>query len=139
MGLKNLVIPSDTVQIPGNDDLVVRGLGLDAAVFLVRDHQDVLSDMFAKAQNGGFDGASAEAFALEIAQIAPDLAAKIIACGAGEPEEWQAAKALPITVQVDAIFKVGKLTFAGEGGLEKLMETVLATLSGVAALQNKSA
>jgi hypothetical protein len=135
MGLKNLVIASETVEIPGNDPLVVRGLGLDSIIFLVRHHEDVVRDLFMKAQAGQLDGSSVESVVGMLADRAGPLAWMIIACGCGEPEEWQMAKALPLDVQIEAIDKIVRLTFAGENALEKMLETVARMMSGAADLQ----
>jgi hypothetical protein len=135
MGLKNLVIASETVEIPGNEPLVVRGLGLDSIIFLVRHHEDVVTDLFTKAQAGQLDGSSVESVVAMLADRAGPLAWMIIACGCGEPEEWKMAKVLPLDVQIEAIDKIVRLTFAGENALEKLLETVARMMSGAADLQ----
>lgn len=139
MGLKNLVIPTETINVPGNDPLVVRGLDLPSILFLVRHHQEALSDLFNKAQGGVFDDATVDAIALAVFETAPELAAKIIACACDEPDEWQNAMRLPVSVQVQIIERIGVLTFAAEGGVEKLLETVVKVLSGAARLPGKLA
>ena len=58
----------------------------------------------------------------------------IIACGVGEPTEWQKAMQLPISIQAEALLHIGILTFAADGGAEKFMQTVLKVMSGVTAL-----
>jgi hypothetical protein len=134
VGLKNLVIPEAAIKVPGNDDLVVRGLGIDSVMFLVRHHRDALETLFNRAQDGELDLANAEKFALEMISSSGILCGMIIACGAGEPTEWQKAMQLPVTIQTEALYQIGVLTFAAEGGVEKFMQTVLSVMSGVAAL-----
>jgi len=139
VGLKNLVIPEVTVEIPGNEPLVVRGLGIDSVMFLVRHHRDNLEMLFQQAQAGKISAESAEAVALEVIAVSGILAGMIIACGAGEPDEWQKAMQLPMDVQAELLLQIGLLTFASEGGVEKFMQTVLKVMSGVAALPRKLA
>ena len=139
MGLKNLVIPEVAIKVPGNDDLVVRGLGIDSVMFLVRHHRETLEDLFTQAQNGEIAAENAEKFAVELISASGVLCGMIIACGAGEPDAWQTAMQLPISIQVEAIVQIGILTFAAEGGVEKFMQTVVGVMSGVAALPGKLA
>lgn len=139
MGLKNLVIPSVTVNIPDNEPIVVRGLAIDSIMFLVRHHRETLEVLFDKAQKGEFNDQTAEQIALEVVSASGVMAAMIIACGAGEPEEWQKAMQLPASIQVEALYQIGILTFAADGGVEKFMQTVISVMSGVAALPAKFA
>jgi len=139
VGLKNLVIPEVAIKVPGNDDLVVRGLGIDSVMFLVRHHRETLEDLFTQAQNGEIAAENAEKFAVELISASGVLCGMIIACGAGEPDAWQTAMQLPISIQVEAIVQIGILTFAAEGGVEKFMQTVVGVMSGVAALPGKLA
>jgi hypothetical protein len=134
MGLKNLVIASEIIKVPGNDDLVVRGLGLDSIVYLLRHNQSALEEVFAAAQNGSLNASSVEGLAATLADRAGPLAYMLIACGCGEPEEWRNAGGLPLSVQIEAIEKIVNLTFASEGGVEKFLETVTRMLSGAADL-----
>jgi len=137
MSLKNLVIPTATIQFPGNDDLVVRGLGLDSIVFLITNNKGPLVELFERVQSGDLDATSAEAFAMEMAGTFPVLTAQIIACGCGEPNEWPNAVNIPISIQLDLLVAIGELTFSAAGGLEKFMETVLKLVAGAAGLQAK--
>jgi len=134
VGLKNLVIPEVAIKVPNNDDLVVRGLGIDSVMFLIRHHRDMLEDLFNKTQSGEIDLGNAEKFAVNLISESGVLCGMIIACGAGEPENWQLAMQLPVSIQVEALYQIGVLTFAAEGGVEKFMQTVLSVMSGVAAL-----
>lgn len=134
MGLKNLVIPEVAIKVPGNDDLVVRGLGIDSVMFLIRHHRDVLEELFSKSQTGELDLANTEKFVVELISSSGIMCAMVIACGAGEPELWQKAMQLPVSIQTEALYQIGVLTFAAEGGVEKFMQTVVNVMSGVAAL-----
>lgn len=139
MGLKNLVIPEVAIKVPGNEDLVVRGLGIDSVMFLVRHHRETLEALFEKTRDGEIDVANAERFAIEMISASGVLCGMIIACAAGEPDEWQKAMQLPVTIQTEVLYQIGVLTFAAEGGVEKFMQTVVSVMSGVAALPGKLA
>lgn len=80
-------------------------------------------------------------FGESLLTAAPELAADIIAMGANrgppghlDPEDAAVAALFPITVQVDAIEKIGRLTFQSEIQIRKLMETVITVASGTTAL-----
>lgn len=139
MGLKNLVIPEVAIKVPGNDPIVVRGLGIDSVMFLVRHHRDFLEELFERAQSGQISGDNAEGLALEVISKSSVMAAMLIACGTGEPDEWQIAMQLPVSIQAEALMQIGLMTFAADGGVEKFMQTVLSVMSGVAALPTKLA
>ncbi len=134
MGLKNLVIPQVAIKVPDNEDIVVRGLGVDSIMFLVRHHRETLEVLFNKAQSGELAASDADAIALELISSSGIMVGMIIACGAGEPDQWQKAMQLPVSIQAEALLQIGTLTFAAEGGVGKFMQTVLRVMSGVAAL-----
>lgn len=134
MSLKDLVIPSETILIPNNEPIVVRGLGLDSIVYLLRHHRTSAEELFQRAQDGSLDASSIEELAVTMIDQFASLAAMIISCGAGEPDEWPTAQKLPASVQIDAIVKIGSLTLIAEGGVEKMMETVIKVMAGVAGL-----
>lgn len=139
MGLKNLVIPEVAIKVPGNDDIVVRGLGIDSVMFLVRHHRETLETLFGQFQSGEVAAEDAERLAVQMISSSGVMCAMIIACGAGEPDAWQMAMQLPVSIQTEALLQIGNLTFAAEGGVEKFMQTVLSVMSGVAALPAKLA
>lgn len=120
MGLKDLVIPSETIQVPGGE-ITVRGLGLDSVIFLLRTHGGPLQEVYAKARAGEIDP---HALAGSLFEESATLAGCIIACAAGEPEEFEKAVALPAPTQVELLEAVGRLTFALEGGAKKFLETI---------------
>lgn len=124
MGLRDLVIPSAEIAVPGNESpLVVRGLGLDAIVFLARCHGEALGDLYRRAEADDLQAEDAAALALDVVDDLPFLAAQAIALGAGEADAWEAAMRLPAPVQVEALEAVIRLTVAGDG-LGKTVEIV---------------
>jgi len=134
MGLHNLVIPTETIKIPGNDDLVVRGLGADSIIFLVRHHSETLENLYGGVTEGTIDTDNPEALALALANQSPNLIAMIIACGVGEPEQWETAGKLPFSIQIDALIKIGRLSLSAEGGLEKMMGSVMQVMTDMSSL-----
>lgn len=137
MALSRYLIATEKVEIPGNEDLVVRGLGVPEAVFLARSFFSEMQSLLEQAIAGKLDGSSAESVIASLGENAPRLMGAIIACAADEPDQVGTAMRLPLSVQIDALEKIGRLTFVGEGGAEKFMETVIKMLSGAADLQAK--
>lgn len=128
MGLKELKFPEATVKTPGGD-ITVRGLSLRDFIFLVSRHRAQFEELFAKVMAPGFDpNKEADAILQSLAASAPLLIAEVIAVGAGESGDAEAivvASKIPFPVQVDALEKIGLLTFESEGGLKKVVETVV--------------
>lgn len=134
MPLHSLVIPQERIPIPNNEDLVVRGLDPASLISLVRDcfaEMDALFHSF--LVDGRVEQSTMESLALSIGPKAPELAAKIIACAADEPDLWPMAMNLPIADQLRIIDAVARLTFGEDGGLEKFMETALRMIPGMIA------
>lgn len=130
MGLKDLRLPTSRVDIPGDEEqfFEVRGLSfVDAKALLVK-HSSELARLFDLVANGnGADPlsvASAAASAGQFISEAPALAAEVIAMATGEEDVFEMALALPFPVQVDALTKIGKLTFATEDSAKKFLQTV---------------
>lgn len=72
---------------------------------------------------------------------APDLAGDVIALGANlhrpghlDPEDADIARTFPVTVQVAALERIGRLTFQSEIAIRNLIETVIKVASGTTAL-----
>lgn len=135
MGLKHITFPEATIEFPGGN-FAVRGLSLDDIAFLVQRHGAKLQEMFTSFTKGSGE-LSTEAvasFALPLVQAAPEIAAELIACASGAPEDADIAARLPLPVQLDALEKLVDLTFAAEGGPKKLMETVIRMAEGTTGL-----
>lgn len=135
MGLKHIKLPSADVEFSGGK-FSVRGLSLDDIAYLVGRHKDNLHQLFEQFQEQGDLGSNdgALAFVAPLIQTAPQLAAEIIACGAGDAEDWTVAKGFPFPVQVEALEHVINLTFSAEGGPKKVLEAVIRLAQGSTAL-----
>lgn len=137
MGLKDLRLPTETVKLPGGESFAVRGLHTLDIAHLIRRHQGAMEGLFAKfASDTEGDVTAAGAAFLK---TAPALAAEVIALASGELDgasEMDAAaivanaSRLPVAAQLDALEKIVTLTFDGEGGPKKAIETVIKAIRG---------
>lgn len=129
MGLKSLKFITAEVEVADGETFTVRGVSLQDAAILVELYQEPIMKLVGKIQEQG-DAVNLEELARSAILDAPALAASLIAMAADEMDEEGLAQAarLPIPVQLDAIFKIGELTFRTEGSLKKMVETVRASL-----------
>lgn len=134
MGLKNITLPSAEVAFSGGK-FAVRGLSFDNIAYLVRKHKDGLRSLFDSFQEqGDLTTAGAMQFVVPLVEKMPSLAADIIACGSGDHKDAAIAAGLPFPVQVEALEKIIDLTFSVDGGVKKLLETVVRMAQGTTAL-----
>jgi hypothetical protein len=137
MGLKDLVLPTEKVEVPGGGEFVVRGLSLIDARVLVRKYSAEMSDLFSLIADGKKAGAidieNAAATAAQLIDISPSLVADAIATagGDGSAEDFAKVLMLPIPVQVDALTKIGRLTFSSEGSVKKFLQTVISLMGSL--------
>lgn len=132
--LKELRLPTETVSTPGGP-LTVRGVALADVTALVSHHGPALAGLFKDVIKGKDITLSVEgvtALGMDALKTAPELVAELIALAAdeGDLESIRIAAKLPIPVQVEAVEKIARLTFAMEGGLGKLVETVIRIAQG---------
>lgn len=130
MGLKDLQLPRDTVEIPGGASFSVRGLSYVDLTQLLGKHGAVLSEFF-QVIAGGDTQAMAEDFGLLAGRVvmeAPALAADVIALASDEPDAFEVVLRLPFPTQTEALSKIGKLTFATEEDVKKFLQTAKAAL-----------
>lgn len=128
MSLKDLVVPTETVEVYGQP-VVLRGLTPADITRLLSSHRadlDALVEEF-NGKSGALD-ANAETMVMEFLQKMPALAAKVIAHAAGEPDEYEKVAALPFPVQIDMLMAVGRLTFEGPGSVKKFLDNVLSLM-----------
>ena len=134
MGLKHIKLPEAQVKFPGGD-IAVRGLSLDDLSFIVQRHGAKLNVLFKSFTEGGELTVEGVAnFALPLLNAAPEIAAELIACASGDPEDAHIAADLPFPVQLEALEKLAELTFNVSGGPKKLVETVLRMAKGTTGL-----
>ena len=130
MALSDLKLSSETVVTPGGE-FSVRGLTIEDLTALFRRHSSVMSGLFDRMVSD--PEAALEVSAVLGARLldeAPDLMVEVIAMAADEPERADVVRKLPFPCQVDALEKIGALTFASEAELKKALETVILMASG---------
>lgn len=140
MGLQDFIDPSETIQFPGGE-FAVRGLSLSDISYIVRGHATELGILFTtiseKVQGGDdLDKATSDIISLAL-ETAPRLVADIVAVGAGEPTMGDKVVRLPFGTQIEALEKIGTLTFATEGGVGKVVETVIRVLNNMGQIKAK--
>ena len=135
--LADLIVDYETVTY-GDKIFKVTGLTFPHIVYLVRNHRDTLEDLYLKAVRGEL-AEDVNTVVMDLADKASGLSGMIIACGMGEPSQAEKASTLPLTIQIDALEKIVRLTLVAEGGLEKLMETVTGAVAGLASLTTPKA
>ncbi len=128
MGLADLKLPTETVEIPDMGDFTVRGLSLPDLSHIMRLHGTALEAIYLENVVRAGDEApemSISSIGTAVLQSAPEAVALAIALAADEPNLVGVARKLPIAAQMDAIEKVLKLTFYTEDELGNLIGAVL--------------
>lgn len=135
MSLKDLNFPEVKVETPGGK-VAVRGLSLDDIIRIVRDNREAASNLFDQFKLGAIRLDDTTTIGAAITDQAPDLAAQVIALGAGDGDEESIdiAKRLPFPVQLELLEKIGEQTFVVEGGMEKIAETIVKVIQGMSGL-----
>lgn len=142
MALKGWTLPSSTFDLPGGGSFAVRGLSVDQVAALVREDRETLIRVFDQVTGREDVQQAAEAAAsgeempepptedsgmqqvvMDLLDVAPTLAAKIIAWAAGEPDAVEEARQIPAPTQLEILVEIGRLTFATTSP-GKFMETV---------------
>lgn len=136
MGLRDLSIPEEVVEIPGGS-FAVRGLNVDDLSYLIRKHGPSMEKAyngFMEKSAGSFAPEDVKDFLVPLVEYAPDLLAELIACAADDMEAAPIARRLPFPQQVDALEKIARLTFEAAGGAKKFGETIIRLLTGTTGL-----
>jgi hypothetical protein len=131
VGLKHLRIQTETVETAGGE-FAVRGLSLPDIAEIFEAERAPLSKLFGEIAVDGAGGVLLDdmaGLAVKLASVAPSVVARIIASAADEEDETIALE-LPFPVQIDALEKIGRLTFATEGAAKKVMETIIRMVKG---------
>lgn len=133
MALSSYTPPRERVLLPGGQFFEVSGLSLDHLATLLRAHfaeLQVLLDIYQEAAAGPDKGDMFNRLLLILVQDSPDLAANVIALASGEGDDVVAqARLLPFATQVDAVLKIGDLTFRDMGGPKNCL-VALSALAG---------
>lgn len=116
-------LKTETIK-DGDNEVVVRGLSLNDIVQLMVVNRDAVEAMF-----GEFAGRDPEQIkdteitevAMNLIETAPAMVAHIIALAADATDEFDNIMKLPVGMQMDALEKVGGLTFTSGGGAKKML------------------
>lgn len=130
MGLKNYKPVRHEIPLQGNDPLSIRGLSLEDISALVQHHLpdiEALFELFERA--GSMEDDAFRQIVVAAVNEAPGFVANVIAMASDEPDAAENAQELPGPVQVQALLKIGDLTFKDVGGIKKGMEDIAALLS----------
>lgn len=130
MGLKNYKPVRHEISL-GDDSFFVRGLSLEDISALVNHHLPDIEALFTLFERGSSLDSDAAFQEIVMAAInqAPGFVANVIALASDEPDAAQEAQQLPGPVQVQALLKIGDLTFKDVGGIKKGMGDIAALLS----------
>lgn len=113
----------------------VRGLSIMDISSLLRVHMNDLEALFTmyeqEAAGMSFGNVALARYATRLISDAPGLVAHIIALACDEPEQVNNASRLPMIAQIEAIKKIGTLTFEEVGGVKKLIEQMAELVSQV--------
>lgn len=136
MGLKHLKLAVAKVQLP-EGDIVFRGLSLNDIIPIVEAHKAPLAAFFSGAMAAGKTGLlDTSAIAVGLINAVPDVVAQIIAVaevdGDTDAESVEIAGRLPFPAQLEALEKIGGLTFASSSP-KKVLETVIRVAAGATA------
>lgn len=119
----------EKIEFKGGE-LAVRGLGIPEISQLVSLNTEAAVTVFGEVQKLVAAGREIDLADLlfEILNRFQTAVAHMIAIAADEPEQMVLISKLPVDVQVAAIEKIARLSFAMDGGAKKFWGTVLALL-----------
>lgn len=123
MAIKDFVLPTSEVQLPGGGSFAVRGLSLEDITILVSMHGPVMEEFFKKYSNSG--QADTMQVGMSMLSQAPVLVAQLIAIAADASDQVELVRKMPLVVQQDALEKIAKMTFDASGGPGKFFEAVI--------------
>ena len=132
MGLKDLHIPTTTIDVPGGS-FAVRGLSLKDITCLVSEHGPAAALVFGKVVNGDrIELTDVKSFISSVMPQAPSLIAAAIALAAEEYDEEGIRQAGRLTFQkqIEALEAIFHNTFASEAELKKFVESIVKLLAG---------
>jgi len=140
MPLAEYTPKKEDVTIPGNSGFQVRGISLPDVSLLIDLHEYLISGIAEKVRNrkdliNGDDPVMVnEAMAdlmSELIRESPLLVGHIISICSDEPDTYNQAMSLPITVQIDALTKIAGLTFTDLASVKKLAADVMNMVRGI--------
>lgn len=136
-GLRHLRIPQATIEIPGGDEFAVRGLSLPDVLSLAATHGPALAIIYETIKTRGAELTPADLHVLAktLLEKFPQAAYDIVLMGAGSTpatyqEDLAALKSIPFPCAIEALGKIGEMTFVSEDMVKKVLEIVIQAVSG---------
>jgi hypothetical protein len=129
MSLVGYKPPVETVEFKGGS-FQVKGLSLNDVSTLVQANLSDMEQLFGLFDKAVGNGANMDIGGLASTLIAhaPGFVAATIALACTEQDDFEvrleAARILPMPVQIDAIKKIGAVTFEEAGGVKKFLENL---------------
>lgn len=114
----------------------VRALSLFDVTHIVEIHEDAVNEIYSRLQSAEESGQDFTAeMATDITSAAlrecPALIARVIAVAADEPDQASTVEKMSITIQFDALKKIGELTFGDINGGKKFFADVKTLIQGM--------
>lgn len=118
--LASLVIPKVKVSV-GEGEIEVRGLSLTEITELGAEYRPQIEAIFEQKKQW-----------IDVIKESPVLLAKMIACAADEPDDWEAIKKWPFGIQLDALSKIWEATAVDAQTLGKILSDVIGGVESMA-------
>lgn len=122
------------------DYFEVRAISLPDVAMLIDVHEDVISlivtmvrenkDAFENSRDLEINDAVSRLLG-DLIRESPLLVANLIAICADEPTMMTNASRLPVSVQIDAVSRIAKLTFTDLASVKKLIADVMSIIRGI--------
>ncbi len=122
MSLKNLVIPEKSVEF-GGESITVTGLDMEGIVILLQEDEEQFRKLFE----------TEDLTLIALIKLAPDFCTKMIATAAGEPNETEKVRKLPLGIQLKLLEAVWELTVLDMDDLGKVMGYLAEAVKGISA------
>ena len=132
--LKDVVVTRRKIVFDGGE-FELRGVTLPDISSMVVEHREAVDNVSAiirAHQSLDVDDTVAVIEILvDVIRQSPYLAAHLICSCADEPDAWNIAYRLPLTVQIEALRTIGELTFSDAIALKKLIADAKTLMSGL--------
>lgn len=138
--MSKFTLKTAPIRIDEEQEFFVGPLSFNHIVLLADAHRNALEtafDRFSGRDPQTITENEAVDAVMSILREVPPLAAHIVALGADDERNWQDYMRLPAGVQLNAIIKIGEMTFASDGGPKKFVDLVLnAVRTGTGAISS---
>lgn len=121
MPIADFLPRKETILFPGGS-FEVRAVTIQDIAALVDIHQDAIDEIYIRIQSRAdeeFTPEIAQWLMMNTIQQSPILAAHLIALAADEPREMMNVMKMPLTIQVEALQRIGELTFTDIASAKK--------------------